>query len=522
MAQTPLPADPSPLTAPIGFLSVSEIRRRLREGSTTSVQLVEAFLERIGELDTAGPRLRAVLAVCPDAIEIASRLDTERAQGKTRGPLHGIPVLVKDNIDTTGSEGTTAGSLALRATRPKADAVVVQRLRTAGAIVIGKSNLSEWANFRAEHSSSGWSAAGGQTLNPHALNRSPGGSSSGSGAGVAAGLAPFAVGTETDGSILCPAALNGVVGIKPTVGITSRTGVVPISFSQDTIGPLARSVSDAAVLLGTLVSGHASIDPRDPATARRPSPMPDDYAGFCDPNGLLGARIGVPRQHYFGYSSAADSLAEAALAIAADGGAVIVNLANIATAEAIAHSDDEETVLLHEFKAGINAYLATRPSAPGQPRSLAELVEFNNNHFADELCFFGQDTLIAACAAGGLDDPVYLEARGRNWQRARRDGIDAALKSAGAEVLAVPTIGPAWCIDHVNGDSHTRAGYQVAAVAGYPAISIPIGKAEGLPVGLSLVGRAWSEPTRIRIAFALEQRLALGDSMRPNWLERVG
>jgi amidase len=250
--------------------------------------------------------------------------------------------------------------------------------------------------------------------------------------------------------------------------------------------------------------------------------MPDDYAGFCDPNGLLGARIGVPRQHYFGYSSAADSLAEAALAIAADGGAVIVNLANIATAEAIAHSDDEETVLLHEFKAGINAYLATRPSAPGQPRSLAELVEFNNNHFADELCFFGQDTLIAACAAGGLDDPVYLEARGRNWQRARRDGIDAALKSAGAEVLAVPTIGPAWCIDHVNGDSHTRAGYQVAAVAGYPAISIPIGKAEGLPVGLSLVGRAWSEPTLIRIAFALEQRLALGDSMRPNWLERVG
>jgi len=521
MDQVPSAADPSPETADIGFLSVTEIRQRLGDGATTSVQLVEAFLERMAELDSAGPRLRAVLAVCPDAIEIAQGLDAERTRGKTRGPLHGIPVLVKDNIDTAGSEGTTAGSLALGATRPNSDAVVVRRLRNAGAIVIGKANLSEWANFRAKHSSSGWSAGGGQCLNPHAFNRSPGGSSSGSGAGVAAGLAPFSVGTETDGSILCPAALNGVVGIKPTVGLTSRTGVVPISFSQDTIGPLARSVSDAAALLGTLAGAHEGVDPRDLATRSRPHPMPDDYTAFCDPNGLAGARIGVPRQRFFGYSSPADNLAETALAVAADAGAVIVDPADVVTAETIAHSDDETTVLLHEFKAGVEAYLATRPATPSQPRSLAEIVEFNDDHFADELCFFGQDILIAACAAGGLDNPVYLEARARNWQRARRDGIDAALERARADVLAFPTIGPAWCIDHVNGDSHTRAGYQVAAVAGYPAISIPVGKAKGLPVGLSLVGRAWSEPTLIRIAFALEQRLGLGDAMRPGWFERV-
>jgi amidase len=515
------PADPSPSTAEIGFHSITEARHLLERGATTSVQLVETLLRRMTELDTGGTRLRATIAVCPDAIEAAHALDAERTRGVIRGPLHGIPVLVKDNIDTAGKEGTTAGSLALAMTRPLKDAVVVQRLRAAGMIVMAKSNLSEWANFRDKRSSSGWSAAGGQCLNPHALNRSPGGSSSGSGAGVAAGMAPVAVGTETDGSILCPAALNGVVGIKPTVGLTSRTGVVPVSSSQDTVGPIARCVADAAALLGVLAGGPAGADPLDAATLNRPRDLPSDYLSYCDAGGLSGTRIGVPRQAYFGYSTKADALVEAALRVARKAGAVIVDPADIATVEAISQSTDETTVLLHEFKTGISAYLETRPPAPGQPRNVAEIVTFNEEHADDELCLFGQDVLIAASAAGELDDPAYLGARARNWQRAREDGIDAALGKADADVLAFPTMGPAWCIDHVNGDSHTRSCYQAIAVAGYPAISLPVGKASGLPVGLCLVGPAWSEPTLIRIAFALEQALALGDDLRPAWLSRV-
>ena len=513
--------DPSPSTAEIGFQSVSEALRLLERGSITSVQIVETLLRRIAEADHEGPELHAVLATCPDGIETARRLDAERRQGKIRGPLHGVAALVKDNIDTAGGEGTTAGSLALAMTRPTKDAVVVHRLRAAGVIVIAKSNLSEWANFRATHSSSGWSATGGQCHNPHALDRSPGGSSSGSGAGVAAGFAPIAVGTETDGSILCPAALNGVVGIKPTVGLTSRTGVVPVSSSQDTVGSMARSVADAAALLGVLAGGGAGADPFDPVTVTRPTDLPNDYTAFCDSEGLSGVRVGVPRQHYFGYSAKADALVEAALQVARDAGAVIVDPAEVATAEAISQSNDEMTVMLHEYKAGVETYLATRPRVPGQPRTVSDVVAFNQDHAADELALFGQDILIAACEAGGLDSPAYIEARARNWRRARRDGIDAALKSANADVLAFPTMGPAWYIDHVNGDSHTRAGYQAAAVAGYPAISLPVGKAGGLPVALCLVGTAWSEPLLIRAAFALEQALALSSDMRPAWHSRV-
>ncbi|MGA3214506.1 MAG: amidase [Acidimicrobiales bacterium] len=521
MSERRPPSDPSPSTVEIGFCSIVETRRLLEDGALTCVQLVETLLRRTGDLDATGHGLHAVLAVCPDAIETARALDTERARGQLRGPLHGIPVLVKDNIDTAGEEGTTAGSLALTMTKPPADAVVVQRLRVAGAVVVGKANLSEWANFRATRSSSGWSAVGGQCLNPHALNRSPGGSSSGSGAGVAAGLAPLAVGTETDGSILCPAALNGVVGIKPTVGLTSRTGVVPISSSQDTVGPIARCVSDAAALLGALAGGAKGADPLDKATRSRPADLPNDYLAFCEPGGLGGVRIGVPRQGYFGYSPKTDTLVEAALWAARDAGAVIVDPADVVTVEAISHSSDEMTVMLHEFKQGVEAYLASRPASEAQPRNLSELIAFNLEHAAEELCFFGQDTLVAASAVGGLDDPAYLGARARNWQRARQDGIDAALTNANADALAFPTIGPAWCIDHVNGDSHTRAGYQAIAVAGYPAISLPVGKVSGLPVGLCLVGTAWSEPKLIRIAFALEQVLALGGELRPAWLPQV-
>jgi amidase len=296
---------------------------------------------------------------------------------------------------------------------------------------------------------------------------------------------------------------------------------VPISSSQDTVGPIARSVADAAALLGVIAGGSAGTDPFDVATTKRPDDVPDDYMRYCEPNGLSGARIGVARRRYFGNNERADELVEAALRVAADAGALIVDPAEVATAEAIARSGDEMTVLLHEFKSGVEAYLATRPPAVGQPRDLAEIIEFNKAHADDELGVFGQDVLVAACSTSGLDDPAYLEARGHNWQRARQDGIDAALKSASVEVLAYPTIGPAWCIDHVNGDSHTRAGYQAPAVAGYPAINLPVGKAGGLPVGLCLVGTAWSEPTLIRIAFALEQALALGDFLRPGWLACV-
>jgi len=513
--------DPSPSTAEIGFQSVFETRCLLEQGSVTSLQIVEALLHRMAEADCDGPGLHAVLATCPEGIEAAQQLDAERREGRVRGPLHGIPALVKDNIDTAGSEGTTAGSLALTLTRPTKDAVVVQRLRAAGVIVIAKSNLSEWANFRDKRSSSGWSATGGQCHNPHVLDRSPGCSSSGSGAGVAAGFAPLSVGTETDGSILCPAALNGVVGIKPTVGLTSRTGVVPVSSSQDTVGPIARSVAEAAAFLGVLAGSGAGADPLDPVTTSRPADLPKDYMAFCDPDGLSGVRVGVPRRHYFGYSAEADALVEAALQVARKAGAVIVDPAGVATAEAISQSNDEMTVMLHEYKAGVETYLATRPTAPGQPRTVAEIVAFNQDHAADELAFFGQDILVAACEAGGLDNPTYLEARARNWRRARQDGIDAALAGANAAVLAFPTMGPAWCIDHVNGDSHTRAGYQAAAVAGYPAISLPVGKVSGLPVGLCLVGSAWSEPLLIRVAFALEQALTLCNDMRPAWRSRV-
>ena len=449
-------SDPSPSTAEIGFLSVGETLERLERGSLTSLQLVAALCKRIAEADGGDGGMHAVIALCPDAIDKAEALDAQRARGELRGRLHGIPVLVKDNIDTAGGEGTTAGSLALSLTRPLVDATVVQRLRAAGLIVLAKTNLSEWANFRSIRSSSGWSAAGGQCVNPHAYDRSPGGSSSGSGAGVAAGLAPFSVGTETDGSILCPAALNGVVGIKPTVGLTSRTGVVPIASSQDTVGTLARCVVDAAALLGVLDGGAAGADRLDEATMNRPADLPADYVSCCELNGLDGIRIGVPREGYFGYAPLADALVENALQLAREAGAVIVDPANVPTAKAISKSQDELTVLLHEFKAGVERYLATRPTADGQPRDVSEIVAFNEEHAVSELKYFGQDTLIAACSVGGLDDPSYLEARARNWQLARQDGIDAALESAGADVLAFPTMGPAWLIDHVNGDSHTR------------------------------------------------------------------
>jgi len=509
--------DPHPGSSGLAFASLAEITRALEAGETTSAELTATLLARIGAIDATGPRLNAVLAVDESAVDAARATDAERASGAVRGPLHGIPVLVKDNLDTAGL-ASTAGSLALACAPPVRDAVVVGALRDAGAVIIGKTNLSEWANFRSARSSSGWSAVGGQTRNPYALDRSPSGSSSGSGAAVAAGLAPVAIGTETDGSILSPAAVAGLVGLKPTVGLVSRTGVVPIAESQDTPGPMARSVLDAAALLGVI----ARVDPADPACANRPSDLPGDYRPFCRPDGLRGARIGVPRPaasdrarfRFSGYHDGADAVFARALAAMRDGGARVVDAVEVPGAEQEPDAEDELVVLCHEFHDGADRYLAARAEAAGAgPRSLSEVIAFNTAHADTELVLFGQDLLERAVATAGLDDEGYRAARARCVASARANGIDYALDRGGLDALAVLTTAPAWCIDHVNGDTFLGAGYSIAAVAGYPSITVPIGMVHGLPVGLALLGRAWSEAVLLRLAAGLEALLGL--SLRP-------
>jgi amidase len=511
--------DPHPPSAELAYAGVAALGQALEAGETTSAELTEALLARIAALDTAGPRLHAVLAVDEAAVEVARQRDAERAAKAVCGPLHGIPVLVKDNLDTAGF-ASTAGSLALASHPPTADSSAVRQLRAAGAVVLGKTNLSEWANFRGVHASSGWSAVGGQTRNPFALDRSPGGSSSGSGAAVAAGLAPLAVGTETDGSILCPAAVAGLVGMKPTVGLVSRGGVVPIAASQDTPGPMARSVLDAATLLGALTGA----DPADPACARQPADLPADYRPFCRPDGLVGRRIGVPRAagserarfRFSGYHSAADALFDGAVAALRAAGATVVETVEVPGAEEVVESEDDLVVLCHEFHAGLDSYLAARAAASrGGPRSLAEVIEFNSAHADAELAFFGQELLARAVATGGLDDAAYRGARARELERSTVRGIDHALDGSGIDALAVLTTSPAWLIDHVNGDAFLGAGYSIAAVAGYPSITVPIGTVHGLPVGLAFLGRAWSEGVLFSLAAGLEA--ALGLVLRPGY-----
>lgn len=512
--------DPSPLTERVAYLGVADLADLLDRRELSSVELVELARRRIAEVDVAGPGLRAVLAECPDAAERAAELDDERRRGRLRSPLHGIPVLVKDNLDTAGAPGTTSGSLALASNPPSADATAVAALRAAGAIVLAKANLSELANFRGKLSSSGWSAVGGQCRNPHALDRSPGGSSSGSGSGVAAGLAPVAVGTETDGSILCPAGLNGIVGIKPTVGLVSRDGIVPVALSQDTAGPMGRTVRDAASLLGPLAGGVALSDG---AFRARPAGLPADYAAYCDPDGAVGARIGVPSGRHFGYHPRLDALFSAVLDEVRKAGATVVEEIELPSVEGPGLVRDEEVVLLHEFKDDLEAYLRARPADDGwQPRTLDELAAFNESHAAEELAVFGQELVVEAAATAGRSDPAYRAARERNWRRTRRDGIDAALAAGGVEVLAVPTMAPAWLIDHVNGDSNRGAGYQVPAVAGYPSLSLPIGRIGGLPVGLTLMAAAYGEPALIRVASGIEHVLALGAELRPGFRPTAG
>ncbi|HUY08955.1 MAG TPA: amidase [Candidatus Dormibacteraeota bacterium] len=499
---------------PAGW-TVAELRSHLEERDISSSEVVTSLINRIELVDHAGASVRSVLAISEDAVVTARARDSERLSGVIRGPLHGIPILVKDNIDTATGAATTAGSLALQATIPSDDAWVVQRLRAAGAIVIGKTNLSEWANFRSRRSSSGWSAVGGQTRNPYVLDRSPGGSSSGSAAAVAAGFAPLAVGTETDGSILCPAALCGVVGIKPTVGRVSRTGVVPISFTQDTVGTFARSVADASILLAAI----AMPDPADLATMSAKSvPFSGTVARGAD--GLRGTRIGVVREDHWGYSAASDALLEAALAQISAAGAILVEPADIRTITALRESHDERLVLLHEFKVGVERYLRGRISPTGTgPRSLSDLVAFNQIHPDRELAWFGQDIFVEAEATAGLEVPMYRRARARGLHRARTMGIDATLAEHNVVALLAPTLGPAWCIDLVNGDPPHRNGFKAAAIAGYPAITIPVGITSGLPVGLCLIGSAWDEGRLTEIAAGIESALQV--RMIPTFLSSV-
>lgn len=478
--------------------TVQQLQDGMRAGRYTARSLAEAYLGRIGEIDRAGPTLRSVIETNPDALAIADAMDAERRSGRVRGPLHGIPVLIKDNVDTGDKMMTTAGSFALDGQAAPRDAFIAERLRAAGAVIIGKTNLSEWANFRSTRSSSGWSGRGGQVLNPYALDRSPCGSSSGSGAAIAANLAAVAVGTETDGSIVCPSAHNSVVGIKPTLGLVSRSGIVPISHSQDTAGPMARTVADAAALLSVL----AGADPRDSATATSRGRAQPDYTRFLDPAGLRGARIGVAREKLFGYDPHADRVIEDAIVAMRQLGATIVDPANIPHLGQ--YDGDEFTVLLYDFKADLNAYLATR-GATSRVRTLADVIAFNEREKAREMPFFGQEIMHMAQEKGPLSDRAYIAARSKCVRMAGREGIDAVMAQHRLDAIVAPTSSISWPIDVLLGDHGLGGSSTAAAVAGYPNITVPAGYAFGLPVGIMFTGRAWSEPTLIKLAFAFEQ-----------------
>ncbi len=497
---------------PLAEATIAELQEGLAGGEWTARAIAEAYLGRIEEIDGRGPTLRSVLETNPEALAIADRLDRERREGRLRGPLHGVPVLLKDNIDTADRMTTTAGSLALAGWIPPEDSGVAARLRGAGALLLGKANLSEWANFRSTRSSSGWSGRGGQCRNPYVLDRNPCGSSSGSGAAVSANLAAVAIGTETDGSIVCPSSANGIVGIKPTVGLVSRAGIIPISHTQDTAGPMARTVRDAAVVLGVL----AGSDPRDPASADSGLRGLDDYTLFLDPAGLRDARIGVAR-HLLGFHDGVDRLMEEAIDAMRAAGAVVVDPVELGTGPARASLQMAEAeVLFYEFKAGLNAYLAAR--APGaEVRSLADLIAFNERNAETEMPYFGQERLIAAEAKGPLSEPAYLAALAASRRLSRAEGIDRTMDEHRLDAIVAPTGGPAWVTDLVNGDHFGGSSSGYPAAAGYPNVTVPAGAVHGLPVGVSFFGRAWSEPTLIRIAYAFEQatRARLVPAFRP-------
>jgi amidase len=474
-------------------IGIAELHDRMQRGETSSVELVDWYIDRVAAVDTTGPTLNAIIEINPDARDIARALDEEWRASGPRGPLHGIPVILKANIDSADGMRTSAGSLALSEHVADQDAFIVQRLRDAGAVILGKANLSEWANFRSTRSSSGWSSIGGQTRNPYDTARSPCGSSSGSAVAVAANLASVAVGTETDGSIVCPSGTNGIVGIKPTLGLLSRGGIIPIAHSQDTAGPMARSVRDAAILL-TVMAGP---DAADPATADAPAAL--DYAANLAADALAGKRIGVLRSYTGADSNPhVEEIYEATLATIRAQGAVVIDEIEIETS---GMDDAEYEVLLYEFKADLEDYL----QKSGVPlRSLAELIEWNQTNAQTVMPIFGQEIFVAANDKGPLTDDAYLEALATS-KRIAQEGIDTAMQEHDLDALVAPTNGPAWMIDHVNGDAFHIGSSSLAAVSGYPNITVPAGFVSGLPIGLSFIGKPWNEKRLIEIAFAFEQ-----------------
>jgi amidase len=509
-AATPLPAEVNPFE--LDEVTIPQLQDGMKSGKYTAQSLVEKYLARIDEIDKRGPAVNAIIELNPDALSIAKALDQERNAKGARGPLHGIPVLIKDNIDTADRMMTTAGSLALVGSKPPKDSFVAQRLRAAGAVILGKTNLSEWANIRSSHSVSGWSGRGGLTKNPYALDRNACGSSSGTGAGISANLAVVGIGTETDGSIVCPSSSNGLAGIKPTVGLVSRAGIIPISHSQDGAGPMCRTVRDAAILLGALTG----VDPDDSATAASAGKSQTDYAQYCDPHGLKGARIGVARK-YFGFNDAVDALMEQSLNVMKTQGATLVDPADIAT---LGKFDDTELlVFMYELKADLNAYLARL--GPGAPvRTLQDIIDFNDRNRQKEMPYFGQDLFVKAQSKGPLSEKEYLEAVEKNHQLARTEGIDALMDKYHLDAIVAPTGGPAWLTDLVNGDHSAGGSSNAAAVAGYPNVNVTAGFLSGLPVGISFFGRAWSEPTLIKMAYSFEQ--AIKARQAPRFLNSIG
>jgi amidase len=493
-------------------ITISDLQDGMKSGKFTAHSLVEKYSARIAEIDKQGPAINSVLELNPDALSIADALDEERKAKGPRGPMHGVPVLIKDNIDTADRMMTTAGSLALVGSKPQQDSYVAQKLRRSGAVILGKTNLSEWANIRSSHSTSGWSGRGGLTKNPYALDRNPCGSSSGTGAGISANLCAVGIGTETDGSVVCPSSSNGLAGIKPTVGLVSRSGIIPISHSQDGAGPMCRTVRDAAILLGALTG----VDPRDSATAGSQGKSFTDYSQFCDPNGLKGARIGIARK-YFRFSDAVDALMEQSLDAMKKQGATLVDPADV---ETLGKFDESELlVFMYELKADLNDYLAgLGPNAP--VRTLKDIIDFNDRNRQKEMPYFGQDLFLKAEAKGPLTEKAYIDALDKNHQLARTEGIDAAMDKYHLDAMVAPTGGPAWLTDLVNGDHVAGGSSNAAAVAGYPNINVTAGFISGLPVGISFFGRAWSEPTLIRLAFAFEQTIKARQA--PRFLATIG